>query len=170
MQLLVCLLQLFAVKLLSDAQNKLWDSFVSCCLQTYERQFRMPEQRDGGLLQLLGDPAPPKHQPRSSLLSNTQHSLAQKFQDTHTQQHHIGAGWITSAAPFSSPGHPADAESAGDLAGGIRASSVDPTQPYSATATPSPSPQRSMTPDLQLPVVTDASILNLTSLSRYCLL
>ncbi|XP_038138817.1 SET-binding protein isoform X1 [Cyprinodon tularosa] len=134
--------------------------------RTYERQFRMPEQRDGGLLQLLGDPAPPKHQPRSSLLSNTQHSLAQKFQDTHTQQHHIGAGWITSAAPFSSPGHPADAESAGDLAGGIRASSVDPTQPYSATATPSPSPQRSMTPDLQLPVVTDASILNLTSLSR----
>uniref|UniRef100_A0A3Q2QB05 SET binding protein 1 n=2 Tax=Fundulus heteroclitus TaxID=8078 RepID=A0A3Q2QB05_FUNHE len=124
--------------------------------RTYERQFRMPEQRDGGLLQLLGDPAPPKHQPRGSLLSNTQQ----------TQQHQIGPGWITSAAPFSSPGHPADIELAGDMGGGSRGSSLDPTQPYSRTATPSPSPQRSMTPDLQLPVVTDASILNLTSLSR----
>uniref|UniRef100_A0A3Q2QCH0 SET binding protein 1 n=1 Tax=Fundulus heteroclitus TaxID=8078 RepID=A0A3Q2QCH0_FUNHE len=132
------------------------DSFVLCHLQTYERQFRMPEQRDGGLLQLLGDPAPPKHQPRGSLLSNTQQ----------TQQHQIGPGWITSAAPFSSPGHPADIELAGDMGGGSRGSSLDPTQPYSRTATPSPSPQRSMTPDLQLPVVTDASILNLTSLSR----
>ncbi|MEQ2251132.1 hypothetical protein ILYODFUR_007779 [Ilyodon furcidens] len=137
--------------------------------RTYERQFRMPEQRDGGLLQLLGDPAPPKHQPHSSLLSNaqqTQHGLTHKFQHTHTHQHQIGPDWITSVASFSSPGQPADAEPVGDLAGGSRGSLLDPTQPYSRTATPSPSPKRSMTPDLQLPVVTDASILNLTSLSR----
>ncbi|XP_008417043.1 SET-binding protein [Poecilia reticulata] len=137
--------------------------------RTYERQFRMPEQREGGLLQLLGDPAPPKHQPRGALLSSaqqTQHGLSQKFQHSHMQQHQIGPDWITSAAAFSLPGQPAGVESSGDLAGGSRGSSLDTTQPYSRVATSSPSPQRSMTPDLQLPVVTDASILNLTSLSR----
>lgn len=67
--------------------------------RTYERQFRMPEQREGGLLQLLGDPTPPKHQPRGSLLSNgqqTQHGLTQKLHQT--QQHQLGPDWITSAA------------------------------------------------------------------------
>ncbi|KAJ4942026.1 hypothetical protein JOQ06_011896 [Pogonophryne albipinna] len=95
---------------------------------TYERQFRMPEQREGGLLQLLGDHTPPKHQ----------------------------------LPPSASPANPADSE----LAGASRSSLLDPTQAFSRTATQSPSPQRSLTPDLQLPVVTDASILNLTSLSR----
>ncbi|KAK1892892.1 SET-binding protein [Dissostichus eleginoides] len=96
--------------------------------RTYERQFRMPEQREGGLLQLLGDHTPPKHQLR---------------------------------APSASPANPADSEP-----GASRSSLLDPTQAFSRTATQSPSPQRSLTPDLQLPVVTDASILNLTSLSR----
>lgn len=129
----------------------------------------MPDQREGGLLQLLGDPAPPKHQPRGTLLSNTQqtqHGLTHKFQHSHMQQHQIGPDWITSAAAFSSPGQPAGIESPGDLVGGSRGSSLDLSQPYSRVATSSPSPQRSMTPELQLPVVTDASILNLTSLSR----
>uniref|UniRef100_A0AAQ5XKM8 SET binding protein 1 n=1 Tax=Amphiprion ocellaris TaxID=80972 RepID=A0AAQ5XKM8_AMPOC len=144
------------------------------CSQTYERQFRMPEQREGGLLQLLGDPTPPKHQLRSSLLpahtpshtQQTQHTLTQKFQHTHAHQHQISPDWITSTAPSASPAHPADSEPARDLAGASRSSLLDPTQPFSRTATQSPSPQRSLTPDLQLPVVTDASILNLTSLSR----
>lgn len=142
--------------------------------RTYERQFRMPEQREGGLLQLLGDHTPPKHQLRSSLLpahtpshtQQTQHTLAQKFQHTHAHQHQISPDWITSTAPSASPAHPADSEPARDLAGASRSSLLDPTQPFSRTATQSPSPQRSLTPDLQLPVVTDASILNLTSLSR----
>lgn len=153
--------------------NNQYDS-PFCCLQTYERQFRMPEQREGGLLQLLGDHTLPKHQLRSSLtsahaLSNTQptqHNLTQKFQHANTQQHQISSEWISSTAPFSSSVHSADSEPAGDLPGVGRSSILDPTQLYSRTATPSPSPQRSMTPDLQMPVVTDASILNLTSLSR----
>ncbi|XP_029960488.1 SET-binding protein [Salarias fasciatus] len=142
--------------------------------RTYERQFRMPEQREGGLLQLLGDHTLPKHQLRSSFLpahtlshtQQTQHSLTQKFQHTHAHQHQISPDWITSTAPSASPAHPVDSEPARDLAGASRSSLLDPTQPFSRTATQSPSPQRSMTPDLQLPVVTDASILNLTSLSR----
>ncbi|XP_042344934.1 SET-binding protein [Plectropomus leopardus] len=140
--------------------------------RTYERQFRMPEQREGGLLQLLGDHTPPKHQLRSSLLpahtlahtQQTQHTLTQQFQ--HAHQHQINPDWITSTAPSASPANPADSEPARELAGASRSSLLDPTQPFSRTATRSPSPQRSLTPDLQLPVVTDASILNLTSLSR----
>lgn len=144
-------------------------------LQTYERQFRMPEQREGGLLQLLGDHTPPKHQLRSSLLpahtlshtQQTQHTLTQQFQHAHAHQHQINPDWIASPAPSASPANPADSEPARELAGASRSALLDPTQPFSRTATRSPSPQRSLTPDLQLPVVTDASILNLTSLSRY---
>lgn len=138
--------------------------------RTYERQFRMPEQREGGLLQLLGDHTPPKHQLRSSLFpahtQQTQHTLAQQFQHAHAHQHQINPDWITSTAPSASSANPADSEPARELAGAGRSSLLDPNQPFSRTATQSPSPQRSLTPDLQLPVVTDASILNLTSLSR----
>uniref|UniRef100_A0AAX7SS00 SET binding protein 1 n=1 Tax=Astatotilapia calliptera TaxID=8154 RepID=A0AAX7SS00_ASTCA len=149
-----------------------------CHPQTYERQFRMPEQREGGLLQLLGDNPSLKHQLRSSLhpahalshTQQTQHSPTQKFQHTHAPQHQIGTDWIPSAAPSVSPAHPADSEAARDLAADSRGSLLDPSQAFSRTATQSPSPQRSLTPDLQLPVVTDASILNLTSLSRYILI
>uniref|UniRef100_A0A8D0AH10 SET binding protein 1 n=1 Tax=Sander lucioperca TaxID=283035 RepID=A0A8D0AH10_SANLU len=70
-------------------------------------------------------------------------------------------------SPSASPANRADSEPARELAGASRSSLLDPAQPFSRTATQSPSPQRSLTPDLQLPVVTDASILNLTSLSRY---
>ncbi|CAK6970532.1 SET-binding protein [Scomber scombrus] len=142
--------------------------------RTYERQFRMPEQREGGLLQLLGDHTPPKHQLRSSLLpahthshiQQTQHTLTQQFQHIHAHQHQINPDWITSTAPSASPANPADSEPARELAGAGRSSLLDPTPLFSRTVTQSPSPQRSLTPDLQLPVVTDASILNLTSLSR----
>lgn len=135
----------------------------------------MPEQREGGLLQLLGDNPPLKHQLRSSLhpahsfsqTQQTQHSLMQKFQHPHAPQHQISPDWIPSTAPSASPAHPADSEPARDLSAISRSSLLDPTQAFSRTATQSPSPQRSLTPDLQLPVVTDASILNLTSLSRY---
>lgn len=137
----------------------------------------MPEQREGGLLQLLGDHTPPKHQLRSSLLpahthshtQQTQHILTQQFQHTHGHQNQISSDWITSTAPSASPASPADFEPARELAGAGRSSLLDPAQPFSRTAAQSPSPQRSLTPDLQLPVVTDASILNLTSLSRYAL-
>uniref|UniRef100_A0A8C3AW50 SET binding protein 1 n=2 Tax=Cyclopterus lumpus TaxID=8103 RepID=A0A8C3AW50_CYCLU len=140
--------------------------------RTYERQFRMPEQREGGLLQLLGDHTLPKHQLRSSLppghtqQQQTHHILTQQFQHPHSHQHQINPDWITSPVPSASPANPADSEPARELAAASRSSSLDPTQPFSRTATRSPSPQRSLTPDLQLPVVTDASILNLTSLSR----
>ncbi|TDH12691.1 hypothetical protein EPR50_G00049900 [Perca flavescens] len=142
--------------------------------RTYERQFRMPEQREGGLLQLLGDHTLPKHQLRSSLppahtlshTQQTQHTLMQQFQHPHAHQHQINPDWITPAAPSASPANRADSEPARELAGASRSSLLDPAQPFSRTATQSPSPQRSLTPDLQLPVVTDASILNLTSLSR----
>lgn len=135
----------------------------------------MPEQREGGLLQLLGDHPLPKHQPRSSLLhthtlshtQQTQHTLTQQSQHTLTHQHQLTPDWITSStAPSASPANPVEAEPARELAGAGRSSLLDPSPPFSQTAARSPSPQRSLTPDLQLPVVTDASILNLTSLSR----
>ncbi|XP_035496577.1 SET-binding protein [Scophthalmus maximus] len=142
--------------------------------RTYERQFRMPEQREGGLLQLLGDHTPPKHQHRSSLLpahtlmhtQQSQHALTQQFQHTHAHQHQINPDWITSTAPSVSPANPADSEPSRELSGASRSTLLDPAQPFLRAASQSPSPQRSLTPDLQLPVVTDASILNLTSLSR----
>ncbi|CAJ1068867.1 SET-binding protein [Xyrichtys novacula] len=126
--------------------------------RTYERQFRMPEQKDGGLLQLLGDHTPPKHQLRSSLLPAHTLSHTQQTQHAHApqfHQHQINPDWITSTAPSASPTNPADSQTSRELG-----------QSFSRSATHSPSPQRSLTPDLQLPVVTDASILNLTSLSR----
>ncbi|XP_074526003.1 SET-binding protein [Halichoeres trimaculatus] len=126
--------------------------------RTYERQFRMPEQREGGLLQLLGDHTPPKHQLRSSLLPAHTLSHTQQTHHAHSpqfHQHQINPDWITSTAPSASPTNPADSQTPRELG-----------QPFSRSATQSPSPQRSLTPDLQLPVVTDASILNLTSLSR----
>ncbi|XP_075954948.1 SET-binding protein isoform X1 [Anarhichas minor] len=138
--------------------------------RTYERQFRMPEQKEGGLLQLLGDHTLPKHQLRGSLppahTQQTHHTLTQQFLHAHGHQHQINPDWIASSAPSASPANPADSEPFRELARANRSSSLDPTQPFSRTATRSPSPQRSLTPDLQLPVVTDASILNLTSLSR----
>ncbi|KAM3611746.1 uncharacterized protein V6R79_023528 [Siganus canaliculatus] len=126
----------------------------------------MPEQREGGLLQLLGDHTPPKHQPRSSLLPAHTLSHTQQTQHAHAHQHQINSDWITSTAPSTSQADPADSEPARELAGAGRSSLLDPTQPFSRAAARSPSPQRSLTPDMQLPVVTDASILNLTSLSR----
>ncbi|XP_020509275.2 SET-binding protein [Labrus bergylta] len=126
--------------------------------RTYERQFRMAEQREGGLLQLLGDHTPPKHQLRSSLLPAHTLSHTQQTQHTHApqfQQQQINSDWITSTAPSASPTNPPDSQTSREL-----------TQPFPRSATRSPSPQRSLTPDLQLPVVTDASVLNLTSLSR----
>lgn len=135
----------------------------------------MPEQREGGLLQLLGDHTLPKHQLRSSLLpahtlshtQQTQHTLTQQFQHAHGHQHQISPDWIMSTAPSASPANPVDFEPVRELARASSSTLLDPTQPFSRTVAQSPSPQRSLTPDLQLPVVTDASILNLTSLSRY---
>ncbi|TWW60084.1 SET-binding protein [Takifugu flavidus] len=139
-------------------------------LWTYERQFRMSEQREGGLLQIMGDPTSPKHQLRSSLppalTQQPQHGLTQQFQHVHGHQHQINTDWITSAVSSTSPANPADFDPDRELVGGGRGASLDPNQPFLRAAAHSPSPQRSLTPDLQLPVVTDASILNLTSLSR----
>ncbi|KAJ0019350.1 hypothetical protein NQD34_006919 [Periophthalmus magnuspinnatus] len=120
--------------------------------RTYERQFRMPEQREGGLLQLLGDPTPPKHQPRPAPIS----AHSQQTQQFNRHGHHLTQDWLTSTVPSTSPDNPNHPET-------TRSSLLEQTQAFSAH---SPSPQRSLTPDLQLPVVTDASILNLTSLSR----
>ncbi|KAK7933579.1 hypothetical protein WMY93_004475 [Mugilogobius chulae] len=120
--------------------------------RTYERQFRMPEQREGGLLQLLGDPTPPKHQPRSGPLP------AHSQQTQQFNRNELTQDWLTSSVPSTSLDNPNHAEP-------IRSTLLDQTQVFSRSAH-SPSPQRSLTPDLQLPVVTDASILNLTSLSR----
>lgn len=115
--------------------------------RTYERQFRMPEQREGGLLQLLGDPTPPKHQPRTGPLPP-----AQQTQQFNSHGHQLAQDWLTS------PDNPDHSEPS-------RTTLLDQTQVFTQAAH-SPSPQRALTPDLQLPVVTDASILNLTSLSR----
>lgn len=131
----------------------------------------MSEQREGGLLQIMGDHASPKHQLRGSLppplTQQTQHSLAQPFQHAHAHQHPISSDWITSAVSSTSPANPADFDPERELVGAVRNASLDRTQNFLRAAGHSPSPQRSLTPDLQLPVVTDASILNLTSLSRY---
>ncbi|XP_061842464.1 SET-binding protein [Nerophis lumbriciformis] len=137
--------------------------------RTYERQFRSVQ---GGLLQLLGDPSPPKHQPRNtplpaptlSLVQPIQHTPTQQFQ--HASQHQGSPDWIAFRAPSASQANPADSEPAAQQAGASRSSLMDSNAPFSRTVTQSHSPQRSLTPDLQLPVVTDASILNLTSLSR----
>lgn len=119
----------------------------------------------------MGDPTSPKHQLRSSLppalSQQPQHSLTQQFQHVHGHQHQINTDWITSAVSSTSPANPADFDPDRELVGGGRGASLDPNQPFLRAAAQSPSPQRSLTPDLQLPVVTDASILNLTSLSRY---
>lgn len=141
--------------------------------RTYERQFRVPDQREGGLLQLLGDNAPAKHQPRSTPLSALTHhhaqsmqsSLAQQFHHLHGNQHQITSDWMMSA-PSAAPANQAESESVRELAGACKTPLLEATQSFSRTLTQSPSPQRSLTPDLQMPVVTDASILNLTSLSR----
>lgn len=128
----------------------------------------MSEQREGGLLQIMGDHASPKHQLRGSLppalTQPTQHSLTQQFQHAHGHQHQISSDWITSAVSSTSPANPADYDADREPVGASRSSSLDLNRPFLRAQ--SPSPQRAMTPDLQLPVVTDASILNLTSLSR----
>lgn len=119
----------------------------------------------------MGDPTSPKHQLRSclppALTQQPQHSLTQQFQHVHGHQHQINTDWITSAVSSTSPANPVDFDPDRELVGGGRGASLDPSQPFLRAAAQSPSPQRSLTPDLQLPVVTDASILNLTSLSRY---
>ncbi|KAM8865879.1 SET-binding protein [Synchiropus picturatus] len=142
--------------------------------RTYERQFRAPDQREGGLLQLLGDSTPAKHQPRSTPLSALTHhhaqsmqsNLAQQFHHLHGHQHQITSDWMVSAPSAAAAANQADSESVRELAGACKTTMLDPTLSFSRTLTQSPSPQRSLTPDLQMPVVTDASILNLTSLSR----
>lgn len=115
--------------------------------RTYERQFRMPEQREGGLLQLLGDPTPPKHQPRTGPLPPSQQT-----QQFNSHGHQLAQDWLAS---HDNPDHSEPS----------RTTPLDQTLAFSQSDH-SPSPQRAPTPDLQLPVVTDASILNLTSLSR----
>ncbi|CAL8346516.1 unnamed protein product [Lota lota] len=145
--------------------------------RTYERQFRMPEQREGGLLQLLVDHPPPKHQPRSTLphahaLSHaepqTQHPLTQHSQHALAHQHTLTPEWSAPSPAASAPlVHSMDPEQlSGLLAAGRVGPMMDQSSLFSPTPGQSPSPQRSLTPDLPLPVVTDASILNLTSLSR----
>lgn len=130
----------------------------------------MSEQREGGLLQIMGDHASPKHQLRGplppALTQQTQHSLTQQFQHTHGHQHQIISDWITPAVSSTSPANPADFDADRELVGASRSTSLDPNQAFLRAVAQSPSPQRAMTPDMQLPVVTDASILNLTSLSR----
>ncbi|XP_028313379.1 SET-binding protein [Gouania willdenowi] len=123
--------------------------------RTYERQ--------------LGDQTPTKHQLPTSFLpahtQQTQLTVTQKSQHQH-HPHPVSPDWITSTAPSASPAQTLESEPARDLAGVGRSSLLDLAQAFSRTATQSPSPHRSSTPELQLPVVTDASILNLTSLSR----
>uniref|UniRef100_A0A8C6PKN3 SET binding protein 1 n=1 Tax=Nothobranchius furzeri TaxID=105023 RepID=A0A8C6PKN3_NOTFU len=116
--------------------------------QTYERQFRMPEQKEGGLLQLLGDHTLPKHQLRSTLpptnaISNmpqSQHSLTQKFQHVNAQQHQVVPEWITSVAPFSSSVHSGESNAAGGLLGASSISPIPSPKPRT-NISPSPSPR-----------------------------
>ena len=137
--------------------------FVYVCvfffLQTYERLFRAVEQREGGMLQLLGDQTPPKHQhTHTQALTHTQLQHTNQLSLTQTNLH-------TPNWDMFSPIPANHTDSSVEQAATNRSSLIDTT--YSQRGSGSPSPLRSMTPDPQLPVVTDASILNLTSLSRY---
>uniref|UniRef100_A0A8C7VLW4 SET binding protein 1 n=1 Tax=Oncorhynchus mykiss TaxID=8022 RepID=A0A8C7VLW4_ONCMY len=106
--------------------------------RTYERPFRAAEPKEGGLLQLLGDVTPPKHQSKPSIL--------------HTTPLREPAG--ANRSPLS------------DLAPSFLKPPMKRVPESPSPRSFSPSPQRPLSPDPVLPVVTDASILNLTSLSR----
>ncbi|XP_071001534.1 SET-binding protein-like, partial [Oncorhynchus clarkii lewisi] len=153
---------------------------------TYERPFRAAEPKEGGLLQLLGDVTPPKHQSKPSILHTTPlppHTLTPTHQpqQQHTQppqlthQHTHSPAWAT--PPSASPANPVHTEPSREPAGANRSPLSDlapsflkpPMKRIQESPSPrsfSPSPQRPLSPDPVLPVVTDASILNLTSLSR----
>ncbi|CAB1322062.1 unnamed protein product [Coregonus sp. 'balchen'] len=151
---------------------------------TYERPFRAAEPREGGLLQLLGDVTPPKHQSKPSILHTTPlppHTLTHQPQQQHTQplqlthQHTHSPAWAS--PPSASPANPVHAEPSREPAGANRSPLSDlapsflkpPMKRVPGSPSPrsfSPSPHRPLSPDPVLPVVTDASILNLTSLSR----
>ena len=113
------------------------------------------------MLQLLGDHTPPKHQ----------HTHTHTQSLTHTQLQHTNQLSLTQTNLHTpnwdmfSPIPANHTDSSVEQAATNRSSLIDTT--YSQRGSGSPSPLRSMTPDPQLPVVTDASILNLTSLSRY---
>ncbi|KAJ3603581.1 hypothetical protein NHX12_028326 [Muraenolepis orangiensis] len=140
----------------------------------------MPEQREGGLLQLLGDHPPPKHHqlrlapPHAHALPHApppsvQHTaLMQHSQHALAHQHALNPEWSAPSPAASSPlVLSVDPEQlSGPMAAGRVGSVMDHGSLFLQTPGQSPSPQRSLTPDLPLPVVTDASILNLTSLSR----
>ncbi|XP_036835817.1 SET-binding protein [Oncorhynchus mykiss] len=152
--------------------------------RTYERPFKAAEPREGGLLQLLGDVTPPKHQPKPSILHTTPlppHTLTYQPQQQHTQppkfthQHTHSPSWAT--PPSAPPANPVHAEPSREPAGANRSPLSDlapsflkpPMKRVPGSPSPrsySPSPHRHLSPDPVLPVVTDASILNLTSLSR----
>uniref|UniRef100_A0A8C8C4Z4 SET binding protein 1 n=1 Tax=Oncorhynchus tshawytscha TaxID=74940 RepID=A0A8C8C4Z4_ONCTS len=152
--------------------------------RTYERPFKAAEPREGGLLQLLGDVTPPKHQPKPSILHTTPlppHTLTYQPQQQHTQppkfthQHIHSPSWAT--PPSAPPANPVHAEPSREPAGANRSPLSDlapsflkpPMKRVPGSPSPrsySPSPHRHLSPDPVLPVVTDASILNLTSLSR----
>uniref|UniRef100_A0A8C7CT65 SET binding protein 1 n=1 Tax=Oncorhynchus kisutch TaxID=8019 RepID=A0A8C7CT65_ONCKI len=152
--------------------------------RTYERPFKAAEPREGGLLQLLGDVTPPKHQPKPSILHTTPlppHTLTYQPQQQHTQppkfthQHIHSPSWAT--PPSAPPANPVHAEPSREPAGANRSPLSDlapsflkpPMKRLPGSPSPrsySPSPHRHLSPDPVLPVVTDASILNLTSLSR----
>uniref|UniRef100_A0A674BFD2 SET binding protein 1 n=1 Tax=Salmo trutta TaxID=8032 RepID=A0A674BFD2_SALTR len=152
--------------------------------RTYERPFRAAEPKEGGLLQLLGDVTPPKHQSKPSILHTTPlppHTLIHQPQQQHTQppqlthQHTHSPAWAT--PPSASPANPVHTEPSREPAGANRSPLSDlapsflkpPMKRVPGSPSPrsfSPSPQRPLSPDSVLPVVTDASILNLTSLSR----
>uniref|UniRef100_A0AAZ3RW08 SET binding protein 1 n=1 Tax=Oncorhynchus tshawytscha TaxID=74940 RepID=A0AAZ3RW08_ONCTS len=151
---------------------------------TYERPFRAAEPKEGGLLQLLGDVTPQKHQSKPSILHTTPlppHTLSHQPQQQHTQppqlthQHTHSPAWAT--PPSASPANPVHTEPSREPAGANRSPLSDlapsflkpPMKRVPESPSPrsfSPSPQRPLSPDPVLPVVTDASILNLTSLSR----
>ncbi|XP_024296330.2 SET-binding protein, partial [Oncorhynchus tshawytscha] len=152
--------------------------------RTYERPFRAAEPKEGGLLQLLGDVTPQKHQSKPSILHTTPlppHTLSHQPQQQHTQppqlthQHTHSPAWAT--PPSASPANPVHTEPSREPAGANRSPLSDlapsflkpPMKRVPESPSPrsfSPSPQRPLSPDPVLPVVTDASILNLTSLSR----